>query len=150
MLKQLLSITTLALLSATTVAQPVAIHFGFSQTYINNEGEYLIVESRDTADSNQAFPAVVAAIEKAGYRRNLTGRIAPGSKTDTWCKVDVYMQRQILGECYTPQMGHGISVRNHLAWTQQEFKADYSGVPTMIAKIRDEHRRASAALGIKS
>lgn len=134
-----------AILSTAAMAQTASQQ----QSFVNKDGEYLFVESRDTADSNQAFPAVVAAIEKAGYRRATSGNIEPGTKTDTWCKVDVYMQRQILGECYAPQMGHGLSVRNHLAWTQQDFKADYSGVPTMIAKIRDEHRRASTVLGIK-
>lgn len=142
------SIAAAVLLSTAAVAQTTPQH----QFFVNDEDEYLFVESRDTADSNQAFPAVVADIEKAGYREIKAGYgvfLKPGAKTDTWCKVDVYMKRQILGECYTPRMAHGLSVHDHLAWTEQEFKADYSGVAPMIAKIRAEHRRASTALGIK-
>jgi hypothetical protein len=113
---------------------------------LNKDGEVVFVESRE---NNTAFPAVVAVIEKAGYRRSTSGDMEPGTKTDTWCRVDVYLARQILGECYTPQMGHGIAVRNHLTWSQHSFKGDYSAVPAMVAQIRDEHRRASAALSIK-
>lgn len=110
------------------------------------DGEVVYLESRD----NSIFlPKVAAVLEKAGYARRATSTLPPGTKTDTWCKVDVYMERQILGECYTPQMGHGISVRSHLAWTRKEFKGDYSGVPTMVAQLREEHRRASAFIGIK-
>lgn len=131
------SIVVLALLSGTVIAQPV------QQSFVNKDGEYLLIESRE---SNSAFPAVVAAIEKAGYRPNTSGNIEPGTKTDTWCKVNVYQERQILGECYTPQAGRSLSVRNHLTWTKDEFKGDYSAVPAMITKIRAEHRRASQAL----
>lgn len=135
------SIATIALLSTAAMAQHV------EKTVINKDGELLIIESRD---SNPAFPAVVAAIEKAGYARRQTVDMAPGTKMDTWCRVDVYMERQIIGECYTPRMGHRLSVSDELNWTQQEFKGDYSGVVTMIAKIRGEHRRASATLGINN
>jgi uncharacterized protein YdeI (BOF family) len=135
-----LSIAAIALLSTAAIAQHV------EKMVINKDGEILIIESRD---NNTAFPAVVAAIEKAGYARRQTVDMAPGTKMDTWCKVDVYLARQIIGECYTPRMGHGVSVRDHLEWSQHSFKGDYSGVPTMIAKIRDEHRRASTTLGIK-
>lgn len=110
------------------------------------DGELVLLESRN----NSIFlPKVAAVLEKAGYARLPTSTLPPGTKTDTWCKVDVYMERQILGECYTPQMGHGISVRSHLAWTREEFKGDYSGVPTMVAQLREEHRRASTFIGIK-
>lgn len=135
------SIAALALVSATAMAQHV------EKMVINKDGEILIIESRD---NNQAFPAVVAAIEKAGYARRQTVDMAPGTKMDTWCRVEVYMERQVIGECYTPRIGHRLSVSDQLSWTQQEFKGDYSSVPAMIAKIRAEHRRASATLDIKS
>ena len=139
-----LSIAALALLSATAMAQHV------ERSFTNDSGEQLFVESRD---NNTAFSAVVAAIEKAGYRQVNPGGygkfISPDAKYDTWCKVDVYLARQILGECYTPQLGHGVTVRDSLTWSQHSFKGDYTGVAPMITKIRDEHRHASAALGIK-
>ncbi|MDP3957387.1 MAG: hypothetical protein Q8Q10_02705 [bacterium] len=129
---------TAAALAFASVANAQSV----AQTFQNKEGEIVFVESRD---NNKAFPAVVAVIEKAGYSRRTTSDIPPGTKTDTWCKVDVYRERQILGECYTPQMGHSLSVRNHVTTST----GDYSQVPTMVAQIRDEHRRASAFLGIK-
>lgn len=138
-----LFIAALAIISASALAQPV------QQFFVNNDGEYLVVESRD---NNTAFPAVVAAIKKAGYRLNTSDGIKPGTKTDTWCKVDVYQARQILGECYTPYrpgIAREVLVRDRLTWSQHSFQGDYSGVAPMIAKIRDEHRRASAVLGIK-
>lgn len=142
-----LGLVVLASKSTPATAATQSLH----QSFTNNAGEYLYIESRDTGDSNKAFPAVVAAVEKAGYTRNppSNGRLPQQFNSDTWCKVDVYTARQILSECYTPQMGHSVAVRNHLVWTEQEFKGDYSGLPTMIAQIRDEHRRASAALDIK-
>lgn len=126
-----------ALLSGTAMAQHV------EKMVINKDGEILIIESRD---NNSAFPAVVAAIEKAGYARRQTVDMAPGTKMDTWCRVDVYMERQVIGECYTPQIGYRLSVSDQLSWTLQEFKGDYSGVATMIARIRNDHRRATKAL----
>jgi hypothetical protein len=133
-------------LGGTATANASVPGIPLSQTFLNKDGEVVFVESRE---NNTAFPAVVAVIEKAGYRRSTSGDMEPGTKTDTWCRVDVYLARQILGECYTPQMGHGIAVRNHLTWSQHSFKGDYSAVPAMVAQIRDEHRRASAALSIK-
>lgn len=138
--KFLLTAAAFAALSAASVANAQSA----AQSYLSKDGEYLYVETRDMSKVNKAFPAVVAVIEKAGYTRDTSGNIAPGTKTDTWCKVDVYHERQILGECYTPQMGHGLSVRNHVT----TFTGDYSQVPMMVAQIRDEHRRASAFLGM--
>ncbi len=143
--KFFLPVAALAIASAASVANAQSV----AQTYRSPNGEYVFVETRDMTKVQNAFPAVVAVIEKAGYTRQTTSDIPPGTKTDTWCKVDVYHEREILGECYTPHQGHGVSIRNHLGWTQQQFKGDYSQVPTMVAQIRDEHRRASTFLNIK-
>ena len=86
----------------------------------------------------------MAVFEKSGYGYvRQENPYTQKSKDDTWCKVDILTERQVYMECYTPQMGHGISVHNSLGWTREQFKGDYSGVPVMINKIRDEHRRAS-------
>ncbi len=140
-----------ALITALLAFAAFSVHAGLGrinpeeQAFRNNDGEYLIVKSNGNID---AYVAVTTAIIKAGYYT--TSGIEPGTKTDTWCKVNVYQERQILGECYTPRMGFGISVRDDLAWTREQFKGDYSGVVTMIAKIRNEHRRASAFLKANS
>ncbi|MGB4943166.1 MAG: hypothetical protein WBO92_03585, partial [Candidatus Moraniibacteriota bacterium] len=113
-------------LGGTATADANVPGIPLTQTFLNKDGEIVFVESRE---NNTAFPAVVAALEGAGYRQINPGYgvfLKPGAKTDTWCRVDVYLARQILGECYTPQMGHGITVRNHLAWSQHSFKGDYS------------------------
>ncbi len=110
------------------------------------DGEYLTIKSYG---NTEAYSAVVEAILRASYRTTSNNELEPGTKTDTWCRVDVYRDRQILGECYTPHMGRGVAVRDHLVWTEQEFKSDYSGVPAMVTKIRDDHRRATRVLNQK-
>ena len=132
----------LVILSVPALAEPASQHF------VNNNGEYLSILSRDSKN-NKTFLAVIAAIEKAGYHRNVSGYMEASKKGDSWCRVDLYRERQILGECYTPRMGPGITIHNHLGWTQEELKSDYSDVPAMVARLRDDYRRASAVLGIE-
>jgi hypothetical protein len=132
---------------STLIAALMFAAFGASAQAVNitltKNGEYVIVESRD---NNKVFPAVVAAFEKVGYSRHTTSDIPPGTKTDTWCKVNVYQERQILGECYTPQMGFGVSVRNILAYTTK----DYKDIPFALTTLRFQHRLASRHLGVQT
>lgn len=111
-------------------------------------GEYLYVESEQ---STTAFPKVVTVFEETGWRRQASGYLPSNTKTDTWCKVKVNNEREILGECYTPRQGHGLSVGRSLAVRDHvvTFSADYSRIPDMMNELSREHRRASVFLGIK-
>lgn len=130
-------------LAALVIAISSANAQSIAQTFQNKNGETILVESHN--NSGKAFPAVIVAIEKAGYRRSTSGYIEPGAKTDTWCKVDVYRKREIFGVCYTPHQEHGLVIHDRVVI----FNGDYSEVPLMVAEIRDKHRRASTLLGIK-
>lgn len=110
----------------------------------NKDGDYVYVESADSSDA--PMYVVVAVLEKTGYNRQKDALDIPsGAKLDTWCKVQVQSEHEIIGECYTPHQGQGVAVRDHVV----TFNNDYSKVPDMIAQLRDKHRRASALLGIK-
>ncbi len=121
---------------------------GFVSYAYQKEGEVVYLES----DYNSIFlPKVAIVLEQAGYKRFPTSEVPPGTNSDVHCKVNVFLERAIIGECYTPRW-HSLGVlvlRDRLVWTEQEFKGDYSGVPVMIARTRDLHRRASAILGFK-
>ena len=124
---------------------------GISQSLANSDGEYVTVGG---LGKDKDFLAVVAVLEKAGYKSLVKqGPVPPpsGTKTDTWCNVSTFLaQHHIVVECYTPRVGRGVSVHDHFAQREERLKGDYSGIMPMIMKVHDEHRRVSAALGIKS
>lgn len=107
------------------------------QAFRNNNGEYLTIKSNGNAE---AYSAVISAIEKSGYYATSNDTVA-GTRIDRWCKVDIiYRDWKILGECYTPHIWRGVAVRDYLDWSH------HSEVTQMVAKLRDNHQRATKAL----
>lgn len=132
--KAILSLVTAALLASVSPVNASNVSLS------DNDRDYVYVESPDSGDA--PMYDVVAIIERAGYHRVASSVIPPKTRTDTWCRVSVHNEREILVECYTPHQGYGITIRDHVV----TFNGDYSGVPDKVKQLRDEHRRVSAYL----
>ena len=139
-----------ALVAALLSFTAISAHAGLGrlnleqQVFRDNEGEPLIINNLNGDD--EAHSAVTDTMLRSGYRM-VDRIIEPGTKMDTWCKIDIHVAYQILVACYTPaSLDHRITVSKYMTRTQEQFKDGYADVPALVSELRAMHRRAAAAL----
>jgi hypothetical protein len=111
---------------------------------LSKDGEYVIVEvsGSDNLDKLQGIAeGIRAALIEDGYGQK---QDIDQVKEDTWCRAVVKSDREVIGECYSPHQGHGVSVRDDFS-----ILGGYAGVVEGITKLREQHRKAIKLLDIK-